>query len=149
MSKENLKKFLEMAEKEEGLKTRIEAAFSKIRQQGAFDEKVSEKIFTEEILPLGKEKGLELDLSDIQYHADGRLSDDALEAVTGGMTNNFGYWKTTVGYSCSLWRESKIEWLAAKGACGSCFYWEGPTDNLGGISCYIGVPGTCKANIEK
>ena len=144
MSKEGLKKILEMAEKEEGLKTRIEAALSKIRQQGAFDEKVLEKIFTEEILPLGKEKGLELDLSDIQYHADGRLSDDALEAVTGGLEGTDGSWLTTVGYSCSSWVESSYTWYAARGACGSCEQWYPPNDDLGGISMYIGFPGKCR-----
>jgi len=83
MSKEDAKKFLELAEKEEGLKALIEAALSKMGQ-GVFDEKTLERVFAEEIMPLAREKGLNVSMADLKLNASRKLSDDELEAATGG-----------------------------------------------------------------
>lgn len=145
MAKEDLHKLIEMLNTDEGLRIRMEKAISKIGQIGSFDEKNMETVFSEEILPLVKEKGLEIELSDMDYYTDGKLNDDELEAVTGGgVYSPDGYLQTTVGYSCSEWRASEGVWYGAKGCCGSCSGWSfAPGYPIFDVLMYVGFTGDC------
>jgi len=91
MSKENAKLFYEELAKNEALQEKSEVIGKKYEGQ-KFDEVQMDLIYQNEILPIAKESGFEFTLAELkEYKQDvkqpqsGKLSDDELDAVAGGV----------------------------------------------------------------
>lgn len=121
MSNESANEFLQLLEKDEAMKSRVDEIISKIEQGECSNEGI-EKELSEQLLMLAGEKGYEFTLDELQNLTINGLSDDEMNSVVGGMTSN-GFWMTTIAYSCIGWEPSGKTWLGVENTCGSCKHW--------------------------
>jgi predicted ribosomally synthesized peptide with nif11-like leader len=126
MSQENIVKFQE-----------------KLMESPELQQKLIDARMAEDVIAVAKAEGFAFSAEELEEYSKtavikGKLSDDELGEVTGGLMVD-GHLETTVGYGCKYWEASEDLWLAAKGACGSCKKWRpGPS-----IVIFIGAPGFC------
>lgn len=130
MSKENIIKFQDELQRDAKLKEKLDSL--KLSYENS-----------EELVFFAKEAGFEFTLEELKESNSKRavgISDEELDKVVGGATNNRGQWITTVAFGCEKWEPSQNSWLAVEGQCGSCKHWifKGAPPMS-----YLGLPGTC------
>jgi hypothetical protein len=148
MSKANAQKFIKLMEEDEKLKAQVEKIVGKHSKKNLTRE-AAEKLINEEIMPIAKQKGLEFTYAEL-LNSNGKLSDDELDKVVGGVTDGNGNWMTMCYYCCNLWTPAIPD--ADVKLCSSCKHWTFESaSSTGEFSHGITVPmmffkaGTCHA----
>jgi predicted ribosomally synthesized peptide with nif11-like leader len=114
MSKENIAKFQEAVTKKPELLEKLKGAHT-----------------PEAIVAVALAEGFDFTAKELQESGSaavhtGKLSDEALEDISGGDRYYDGYIDTvTIGYGCDKWeKETEGYWFAVAGQCGSCVQYE-------------------------
>ena len=131
MSKENVKKFYEVLSTDKVLGEKVIAMNKKLEGLQPGNEKIKE-IFEQELTPMLKEAGFEFSYEDLLEYTNqqtsavsGKLLDEELDSVTGGINLLIPGTVTVSSYGCNKWSESSTTWWAVKSQCGSCRFWNG------------------------
>ncbi len=108
MSKENIMKFQEVLAQKPELLERLKGAR------------------TPEAVAAAQAEGFDFTAEELEEYGKaaaptGKLADDELEKVVGGLYDGDGNLIVTVAYGCQYW-EAGFDWIAVKGQCGSCKY---------------------------
>lgn len=132
MSAENIMRFREELKTNDELKEKLEGL------------KLNYENF-EELISFAREAGFEFTLEELMEvnskPVTEELSNEQLDKVVGGLATESGCWYTTVCFTCRDWCPAIGRlWLAVKGQCGSCFYWDARGYEY---AVYFGAPGIC------
>lgn len=107
--------------------------YERFQEDKSLQEQMKEVKNHEEFIDFAKGQGFDFTAEELdtfrieQTEKAVPLSDDELDKAAGGFYNEDGYMITTLAYGCSNWEAAPpwLMWLAVKGQCGSCYYWDG------------------------